>query len=351
MDLPAISSNLRASDCLPFFHPTRVAFVDDQHRAMVYIAQAVALACPISFFTSGEALLAAIDEERLEVGLSLPCLSDVSGTLFDADMEQHVSLDKTMLFKQSFKPDRFDTVGVIIIDYAMPGKDGLEICRELDAHAARYGYTPARRIMLTGEADDAVGLDALNARLIDAFYRKTRRELAPALRKQVGELQRAFMADATSAVRGLLSRSHNLFADAEFAPWLDLFREQHGFVEYYAVFEPTPGFLLFDANGTASLLLVFSDRLLDSQLASARTSRAPRLVLDSLEKRRFGLHFSDEQGQQRLSHQAWCDSCVPLRPFAHRHDCYYALLDHCRPYDLLPGSVQSLNAALVRARG
>ena len=59
-------------------------------------------------------------------------------------------------------PDRFAEVSVAIVDYDMPGENGMEICRRLRNH-------PVRTVMLTGKADEKLATSAFNQGLIDRF--------------------------------------------------------------------------------------------------------------------------------------------------------------------------------------
>jgi CheY-like chemotaxis protein len=59
----------------------------------------------------------------------------------------------------------YDLVKVLVVDYAMPGKNGLQVMQELPDCAAG-------RILLTGQADAHIAVTAFNAHLIEQFIPK-----------------------------------------------------------------------------------------------------------------------------------------------------------------------------------
>jgi len=67
-------------------------------------------------------------------------------------------------------PDRYKLTKVLVADYLMPGKDGLQTLADL-------GDWPGQRVLLTGTFDDSLATRAFNDGLIDKFIVKQRPEL------------------------------------------------------------------------------------------------------------------------------------------------------------------------------
>ena len=332
---------------LPFFHPTRVVFVDDHARVLRYLYQSMAHLGPVSVYDSAVALLLDLRDGKIPTGLGLDCFNDYSGVLCDGELERVVGMDRTMIVKRLFMPERFSTMGVVVVDYAMPDMDGLALCRALQEHAEHYGYTPAKRIMLTLQADADLGVEALNDGLIDAFYRKDRPDLTALLAARIRTLQREFIAEAAGGLRALWSWDDPTLAESpEFGRWFAALCEARGIVEYYAVFSPGRGYLLLDGQGAASLMLLFSEPELASQLAAARTANAPADVREALKRRTHALYFADEQGRQVMSAEGWRQALVPVSPFPERRDQFYALPGHCHPHGLGIERVLSLQRSI-----
>jgi CheY-like chemotaxis protein len=339
---------LKGPTLLPFYHPTRVVFVDDEPRAVRYHTHALRRTTPVSYYGSALDLLRDIENGRLPMRIELDCFSDYSGLVTDAELERVFGVDRTMIIKRLFAADRFSTMGVVVIDYAMPDLDGLTLCRRLEDHAQRFGYTPARRIMLTARADASLGMEALNEGLIAAFYRKDRPDLMDALDAQIKAQQRAFIAEVTRGLRDLLSWDDPVPGEPPgFRAWFSELCMTRGIVEYYAVFAPGRGYLMLDAAGEPSLLLLFSEREISSQYEAARTAGAPMDVLQMLRRRTHALYFGDEVGTRVMSPRNWRYGCLELRPCPGRYDAFYALPDHCRPHTAGLERVTPLRRALA----
>ncbi|RZL07565.1 MAG: response regulator, partial [Rubrivivax sp.] len=60
---------------------------------------------------------------------------------------------------------RYDLTRVLVVDYSMPGMDGLQV---LDGIVD----WPGSRVLLTGQADEQIAVNAFNRGLIDQFLAK-----------------------------------------------------------------------------------------------------------------------------------------------------------------------------------
>jgi len=76
-----------------------------------------------------------------------------------------VDIDFSALKEFRTKENRMDEVSVILVDYNMPGMNGLEFCRQLKS-------LPAKKILLTGEASEKVAVTAFNEGYIDCYIKK-----------------------------------------------------------------------------------------------------------------------------------------------------------------------------------
>lgn len=77
---------------------------------------------------------------------------------------------------------RRDLTQVLVADYLMPGRDGIETLRELVDW-------PGRRVLLTGCFDEKLGTDSFNAGLIDQYLVKQERDLLGELVRSVERLR------------------------------------------------------------------------------------------------------------------------------------------------------------------
>ncbi|MDO8278966.1 MAG: response regulator [Burkholderiaceae bacterium] len=145
--------------------------------------------------------------------------------------------------------DRYAALQVCVIDFSMPMKDGLQVCREIDGwHGAR--------VLLTGRADERLAIDAFNEFLIDQFVDKA----APNLWRKLPELTKSLQEKS-------LSRHNNIWRatfseeqarhihSPEVARKLHHMARYENWVEYVAMGSPF-GVLALDADGQASWLQI-----------------------------------------------------------------------------------------------
>lgn len=77
--------------------------------------------------------------------------------------------------------ERFSLTRVFMVDYSMPETDGLQVL-------AQMGEWPGARVLLTGQADDQVAIDAFNGGLIEQFIPKQTGDIGQRLHEVVERL-------------------------------------------------------------------------------------------------------------------------------------------------------------------
>lgn len=199
-----------------------------------------------------------------------------------------------LLHYWSTSAPRHELSGVLVIDYAMPGKDGLQVLRELQ------GW-PGARILLTGQADAHLGVQAFNEGLIDQFIEKQSPGLAQLLTRAVQQLHDAAIARLAGIWQSTLTQAQHaaLGEPATRARLLRLARWA-GWVEYVSIGDPF-GILALGGDGQVYWTqLEFSDHLQASARQAALRGVAPDVAQALREGRALSdLHLQDALGQAR----------------------------------------------------
>jgi CheY-like chemotaxis protein len=329
--------------CLPFYHPTRVAFVDDEPSFLAILLNRLRIRLPVLTYESPLGLLADLEQGRVQASLMTDWWTCRSGAVGDSASERVVILDKAMIFQHLYDENRFDTLGVLVVDYEMPSMSGLALCR-------RIADLPCKKILLTGQADSDTVLRAFNEGLIDLYISKYDRKLELELASAIQRFQIEFMTESTDVLAQVLrAEDPGLWSDERFCRLLHQICADLGAVEYYAVEDPK-GFLLVDRNAKAKLLLLLTAGEIDAQCAAAQVSRAPHGVIAELRSRRGVLHFPDDGSHQVLTLRQWWDACVPAHPLPGRSDRFYALVDGPEPFPVTSETVLSLGRYLAAPR-
>lgn len=330
---------MKTAKCLPFFHPTRAVFVDDDRSFLDMLPLRLSQAIPYTRFDSPSELLEELASGRIQAELELDWWDSFPATEPGRDKEQVVAFDKSLIFMRVFNRARFGLMSVLVVDYQMPEMSGLELCR-------RLSHLPCKRILLTGQADESIAVDAFNEGLIDLYLPKLHPRLDAELNLAIRRFQLAFLEQATRLISQMLqSQDPVIWGDPGFAHFFNQLCESQGVVEYYAVTDPN-GYLLVDSQGSARLMLLFGEAELASQYQAALLSRAPEDVLGQVRERRCALHFASDDGGCVLSRAQWQRACVRLQAIPGHPDRYYAIVDPTMHDMVSPDTVLGLSGYL-----
>ncbi|TAM48494.1 MAG: response regulator [Burkholderiaceae bacterium] len=141
---------------------------------------------------------------------------------------------------------RYALTQVCVVDYSMPGMDGLQALGELVDW-------PGLRVLLTGQADEQIAVDAFNRGLIEQFIAKQTPDIPRRLIEILGRLQATASGRHSQIWRTTLTQSQNaLLRVPSIARELTEFATER-WVEYVAIGRPF-GILGRDANGRVGWL-------------------------------------------------------------------------------------------------
>lgn len=216
-------------------YPTTVLCVDDDLNLLKSLKNVLELNNPvIAFYSPFEA------DAFLKKQIERP-----SGKVFSAEQvldKDNIQLDLNMLHELIYDADRFKEISNIIIDYYMPGIDGLSFCRNFEGGSYK-------KIMLTGEADQALAVNAFNEGVINQFVMKGEPNAIETIKALVHKTQRQFFIEKSKFLIEFLISMDPLyfqyFTDTEFAEKLQKLLEEHDITEMY-LFNQEGAYLLID---------------------------------------------------------------------------------------------------------
>ncbi len=127
---------------------------------------------------------------------------------------------------------RFRVSTVVVMDYKMPGMSGLQILAEL-------GPSPASKVMLTGQADRNIGIDALNRPLIHKFVEKSVPDLVSVVQTSYDDMHVAACERLSPLVRPLLAQpQQEVLQDEQVATALWKIVHELKWVEHLVIGQP-----------------------------------------------------------------------------------------------------------------
>lgn len=255
---------------LPLCHyPTTVVFVDDSRPFLDSLPLKLSDRIVYRVFDDPHAALDYIEAHEGRNPLAPERCLEPAGP---ADWALRLRVEG--LLEKAEDRFRFQEPSVLVVDFRMPGVDGLAVCRRL---AGR----PLRKVLLTGVADEKVGVEALNERVIDYYLHKRGRTVFERLNALLPLLQERYFAAWSQAALPGVRLVAPFLDDPVFLDWFARLRRRLDIVEYYLRPAP-PGFRLIDADGRRHELLVYSAEDLAAQREIAEDYGAPPALVEAL---------------------------------------------------------------------
>lgn len=274
------------SNVLSCFFPTTIVLLDDDLAFLSFLRMSLENAPFIlKTFSNPSEALDFINESTSDNRLDCSNLirSGEESTL----EHKSILLDINSLHTEIYSSMRFNKISAVISDYRMPIMNGVEFCSKiLDKNI--------QKILLTGLAEDKVGIDAFNAGYISRFSRKN---LSLDLLDVAGKSAHKFFASYTDCMLQYTSFGElRHLSDPVFADFFYRIYRQGNFVEYYML-DSFGSYLLVTSSGQIKVLSVLTESELTRLIAVAIASdEADEETLSKLQSREYMLVYHDRNG-------------------------------------------------------
>lgn len=259
------------------YFPSTALFIDDSRDFLLNFVLQLDEGLAYRMFDSPFDALDCINKKRGESEmLSQRCLSEYTEAKNCPLTNQTINLNLAAIHAEIYNPHRFAEISVVVVDYAMPGMDGIEFCR-------RIADTNIKKILLTGKADEKVAIEAFNEGLIHRYIQKSDPLAAELITKSIYELQwHYFQAMSDMIVRMLSVTSPSCLYDKKFAEFFKHLCDEKGIVEYYLA-DNSGSFLLLDDDARVSFLIVKNQSDLRSHYDVARDNGVDDALLEQVQ--------------------------------------------------------------------
>ena len=233
--------------------------------------------------------------------------------------ECSVAIDIDDIHRISFQPSRFMTPSVLVVDYAMPQMNGVQLCEALR-------HLPCKKILFTGVADEKVAVDAFNRGLIDRYIKKSDDDALDRLEADIVALQREYFACRSDPLRDILKlHQYSFVGDQAFETLVESLMRQHGFIEHYLYSSPS-GILMYDSDGKAQLMVVETEAGMQAHYEVACDNDAPDSLLAALRERCIVPWFREGDGMYSKDFAVrWYTHSAPSRVCHGAQTFYWAL--------------------------
>lgn len=222
-----------------YFYPTTLTCIDDDLSFLKSLKALLEEQNPVQdFFSPFDA--AAFLDHLTKSG------SDTEYSKIESIDAIHIDVHLQRIQNLIYDASRFKQVSILIVDYFMPGIDGLSFCR-------KFKDSPYQKIMLTGEADQDLAISAFNEGSINQFIMKGDGNAIDKILALVQKMQlQFFKVRTTFLVESLLQvrpQVFQYFKDADFVTKIEALFKEYAIRECY-LFDLDSTYLLIDKDNT-----------------------------------------------------------------------------------------------------
>lgn len=213
--------------------------------------------------------------------------------------QRNFLIDISKIHEEIYHAERFNEISVLVVDYAMPGMTGIEFIQKVKLPFIKI-------ILLTGEADAKIAVDAFNDGIIHQFIRKDQSDFKVALNSAINTLQEQYFQDLSETTIDAITKTPgeppSCLNDPTFIEFFNDVCKAHPFTEYYLT-EPSGSFVFLDEQGLPSRLLVKGDEEMQTQyeLFAYSDEKINDDIINALKNRRKVLHAPSTEGSISLA--------------------------------------------------
>lgn len=306
------------------FFPTQVVLLDDNPRFLESMSIALGKKNVFKLFRNPNEVITYLTSQA-EDPFTKRCL------LRPEEMERDhriIDVDISAISKEIYNPKRFLETTVLVLDYTMPSMHGVDVCKALK-------HLPVKKILLTGEANDKIAIDAFNQGLIDKFIRKG--DKTAQVLDCILELQRKYFSDLSMIIIDSLTKNPeyppSCLDDPIFLHFFNDFSAQINYAEFYLL-DAMGSFLFLDENANATFLIVKDAEGMQSdfELADLRDTSVSPALLSALEKKEKLLYFY-QSSSHHLSTTEFEQYAYPVKKLEGKETYYYSVVKNPHSFE------------------
>jgi CheY-like chemotaxis protein len=270
--LAAPSDLLYAMSLLLFHCPGSIAFLDDDVDYLQMLSLLLPNACHVRLFSRASDCLAQVQPESAHWEAHAWAQQRV---IERWRQEGTPLVPQVLRYWSEYAHKSYEMTHACVVDYSMPDTNGLQVLAELRDW-------PGLRVLLTGQADEQVAVQAFNRALIDQFLPKQAVDVS----QRLLTVLRSMASKASTRCSQIWSSTLNPAQHAQLRvpSVMNALQAQitaHGFVEHVVLGEPF-GVLGRTAAGAVSWLQLEPVNSLEELEALAESAGATRAMLQEI---------------------------------------------------------------------
>lgn len=303
------------------FHPTRVVVVDDNHEFLRSLRRSLSTSqASYEFFKTPQKALDYLNEVYQPDPFPNRFVS-----AFPTNVPECHSFDVDVVHThhEAYHPNRFEEISVVIVDYAMPGKTGIDFCREIKD-------PNIQKILLTGVGDEHVAIQAFNEGIINHYIRKQDPAMPALINQAVENAQwRYFNQFSDMALKAIRAAQPHVRAidDPDFHHFFKNLLKEHNFKEAYLC-ESTGSYVFLTEDGnTYALVVSHADQFKQYAEIGGFDSIVEPDIVQALQDQKKMLFYRNRDATDALEAEEWKNHLYPPQILQGKLGTYYYILE------------------------
>lgn len=316
------------------YHPTKILFIDDNKVYMERVMLSLRNNSSFINFTEPLKSIHYLNECYNQSSFIQNCsIKPDLNKIEDAELDRLIfsEIDLRSIQKEIMRPERYNEIAIAIIDYAMPDMDGLTL-----SLALKKIYPMLQIILLTGEADEPLAIDAFNEGIISQYIKKSTTKLKDHLLSVIDKLQHRYFFTLSNSI---LEKANDLgeynklgrLNDPELISIFNNICKKHHIIEYYLL-DDTGSFLLLDIEGNPFWFVIQNAEEIEADYFQAECSEnVPESILNVLKnKEKMLFLFTEEEADTEACD--WAPYLHITNKIIGKDTYYYALIQQPNSY-------------------
>lgn len=235
------------------YYPTKWLVVDDDKLILDSVQEAFAEESQILTFQSPTECVEFLNKYSQPIIHNSFLKSMLNDESYITSRHASVDFDITSLLEVSFRPERFDEISVMMIDYNMPEMTGVEFVK-------KCSHLPIQKLLFTGEAKNEDVIEAFNINLIDRFVRKGNKNMKEHLSEYLDELSLLYFQKASLPLLQHLEANERLpQSDPVFVSFFLEYCKKNSIQEFYLI-DRQGSYFCIDKNNKKSIFIVHTEK-------------------------------------------------------------------------------------------
>lgn len=218
------------------------------------------------------------------------------------------SLNVSNILKLVESKDKYNNIGIIITDYAMGQKNGLELCKEI-----KNKYI--KKILLTGQLDVSKGIDAMNKQIIDRYMNKDSDSIAQDLKEYVEVLHTVYFNQLFSINNDVLLNSDlRVLDDCDYIELFEKILHEQKIKEFYLI-DPKGNFLMINDVNEKFVFNFHTNKSLNEFIEAYQDEKHITSLMDGVESRELIPFFGVNTDPTAIELTQWQKNFYPAQKF------------------------------------